>query len=188
MILAFLVIVMAAGKPLSGLWFSLALAAMILSAMTDLFDGYYARKFKVVTRLGGHADPLTDKVFYAVTLPAMVFLAMHGGQIVMANILLIFTVVYLLRDLWVTFLRSIGAMYQISGKANWSGKARTFISFPVICVIFYYLQAPKNWALQIPTVVVYALIAVTLIINVVSIWVYTRQYWPCLQQEMTVEE
>ena len=44
-------------------WFIVAFASMILSAVTDLFDGYFARKFDVVTRIGGYLDPLTDKVF-----------------------------------------------------------------------------------------------------------------------------
>ena len=60
-------------------------------------------------------------------------------------------ILFLLRDQWVSFLRSLGALHNLSAKANWSGKARTLISFPTICVIYYYLQAPPRWGLRFPT-------------------------------------
>jgi ABC-type polysaccharide/polyol phosphate export permease len=54
----------------------------------------------------------------------------------------------------------------------------------VLCVIFYYLQAPEDWAFQFPAWSVYSLEALSMGINLVSIWVYTRYYGPCLKQEM----
>ena len=95
---------------------------------------------------------------------------------------------FLLRDQWVSFLRSIGAMYQVDAKANWSGKARTVISFPAVCIIYYYLEAPEGylWGL-LPfyrwPALIYALEGLCLGINVVSIWVYTAAYWPALRKE-----
>ena len=48
-----------------------ACAMMFLSGITDLFDGLLARRWNVVTPLGKMADPLMDKVFYAVAFPAL---------------------------------------------------------------------------------------------------------------------
>ncbi|MBO6525130.1 MAG: CDP-diacylglycerol--glycerol-3-phosphate 3-phosphatidyltransferase [Balneolaceae bacterium] len=50
------------------LWFqdefllkALGLAIYIIAAVTDYFDGYYARKFAVESKLGNFLDPLADK-------------------------------------------------------------------------------------------------------------------------------
>ena len=64
---------------------SLALAlgaclAMLLSGLTDAWDGALARRWNVVSTLGKMADPLMDKVFYIVAFPALVWQIMHQGE------------------------------------------------------------------------------------------------------------
>jgi CDP-diacylglycerol--glycerol-3-phosphate 3-phosphatidyltransferase len=184
LIFAFLAVSVFFGYPLPGFWFAVAIAAMILSAVTDLFDGYFARKFDVTSRLGSYADPMTDKVFYLTTFPVLIYLANRGGQHDHARCLVVLAILFLLRDQWVSFLRSLGALHALSAKANWSGKARTVISFPTICVIYYYLQAPPGWGLKIPSRVVYGLELLSVLINLVSIVVYTGRFWPALRAEL----
>jgi len=185
LILVFLGVSIFAPKPLSGAWFTTAFSAMILSAVSDLLDGWFARRFNVVTRFGELADPLVDKVFYLATFPTLVYLAGLSGQYSHAQLLLGMTIFFLMRDQWVSFLRSIGAFHGVSGGANWSGKVRTLISFPTICAIYYYLQAPRTWWIQTPPVLVYALEIAIIVINLISIWVYTVRYAPYLRKEMT---
>ena len=93
---------------------------------------------------------------------------------------------FLLRDQWVSFLRSLGALHNLSAKANWSGKARTLISFPTICVIYYYLAAPAGWGLRPPDRVVYGLEGLSMVINLISIGVYTVRFWPALRAELVL--
>ena len=184
LIFLFLAVSVFCGHPLPEFWFVVAFAAMILSAVTDLFDGYFARRFQVTSRLGSYADPMTDKVFYLTTFPTLVFLADRIGQHGHARVLLVLAILFLLRDQWVSFLRSLGALHDLSAKANWSGKLRTLVSFPAICVIYYYLQAPPRWAFRIPDNVVYGLEGLSMAINVISIGVYTARFWPALRAEL----
>jgi CDP-diacylglycerol---glycerol-3-phosphate 3-phosphatidyltransferase len=184
LIFLFLAVSVFCRHPLSEFWFLLAFTAMILSAVTDLFDGYFARKFRVTSRLGSYADPMTDKVFYLTTFPTLVYLADQVGQHVHARVLLVLAILFLLRDQWVSFLRSLGALHGLSAKANWSGKARTLISFPTICVIYYYLQAPAHWCCRPPNCVVYGLEGLSMAINLISIAVYTARFWPALRAEL----
>ena len=168
--------------------FAVTFASLILSALTDLFDGYFARRFGVVTSLGGHADPLMDKFFYLASLPLLAFVAaIKDGHMVHARLLLIITLLFLARDQWVTFLRSIGAMYNVSGKANWSGKLRTAINFPLVCVIYYFEEAPEAWQF-IPAFLVYAFEVLALTITLLSLYIYTRNYWPSLRRSARVRE
>ena len=56
-----------------GFWLAFwACAMMLLSGLTDAWDGKLARKWGVVSTIGKMADPLMDKVFYIVAFPALV--------------------------------------------------------------------------------------------------------------------
>lgn len=184
LIMIFFVITILTDTSQSLLWFWLAYIPMVASTLTDIFDGYYARKFGVTSQLGAYADPLTDKIFYLTTFPALIYVAAMQGNWLHTKILVVMTVLFLLRDQWISFLRSIGALYQMDAKANWSGKWRTIVSFTMICVVYWQIQAPDAIWLQLPDWVSYLFEAASLFINFVSIHVYTKYYWPCLKKEM----
>ncbi len=168
--------------------FLFAQVSMISGAITDLLDGYLARKHKVETDFGAHADPLMDKMFYVVTLPVLVFITSTGTDpnITHSILLLVITVLFLARDLWVTFLRSIGSMYNVSGCANWTGKVRTALNFPLICAIYYFISAPEGWNF-IPLKLIYIVEIIALIINIYSAFIYTKYYWPYLRKSAEIK-
>jgi len=161
--------------------------ALVLSALTDLFDGYYARKFGVVTTFGAHVDPLMDKFFYLASLPLLVYVMALNGKHHLASAMLLLTLIFLARDQWVTFLRSIGAIYQADGKANWSGKLRTALNFPMICVVYYVEAAPDSWQF-IPPPLAYAFVLLTLALTIMTLFIYTKQYWPYLRKSAQVKD
>jgi CDP-diacylglycerol--glycerol-3-phosphate 3-phosphatidyltransferase len=165
--------------------FALSLTALIASAVTDLFDGYFARHFKVETRFGAHADPLMDKFFYLSTFPVLVFVATINQHLPHAIFLLVLTMLFLTRDQWVTFLRSIGSMHNVKGNANWSGKLRTCINFPLICAIYHFEAAPTP---LVPPLLLHSAEVVALIVNLVSVYVYTRHYWPSLRTSVDISD
>ncbi len=174
-------------KESNSLWlFFLIFAALVSSALTDLLDGYYARKFKVVTQFGSHVDPLMDKFFYLASLPLLIFLTAKNGHAGYSAFILVLTLFFLARDQWVTFLRSIGSLYNVSGKANWSGKLRTAINFPMICVVYYCEEAPDNIQF-LPLWVAYILVGITIILTIISLFVYNKQYWPYLKKAASVD-
>jgi phosphatidylglycerophosphate synthase len=166
--------------------FAATFAALITSAVTDLFDGMLARRFRVETRLGAHADPLMDKFFYVATLPLLVFVAAQNQHVFHAVFLLVLTLFFLTRDQWVSFLRSIGSTYNVPGGANWSGKLRTGVNFPLICCIYHFEAAPRESQILAPWFM-YSFEVLGLIVNVVSIVVYTRRYWPCLRASASTD-
>ncbi len=165
-------------------WFFAALVALALAALTDLCDGYLARRWDVVTVFGTQADPLMDKFFYLSTLPLLVYLASRTGHTRHAAALLILTLFLLARDQWVSFLRSIGSLYHTHGAANWSGKARTCVNLPLIWAIYYYEAAPAPIQF-FPPWVVYGFEIVSFVLNGISAYVYTREYWPALLRVTT---
>lgn len=156
-----------------------ALGLLVLSAATDWIDGFCARRFGVVSQLGAHADPLMDKFFYVVSLPLLVYLAARNANHTHAVYLLILTILFLMRDQWVTFLRAIGAGYGAGGAAHWSGKLRTFVNFPLICLVYYHEAAP--WP-SLPDGAIYAFETFALILTLVSLLTYTARYWPYISR------
>ena len=93
----------------------LASLGMLLSGLTDLWDGLLARRWNVVSTLGKMADPLMDKVFYLVAFPVLVWHSSHSGAGELQTLSLLgLTVLYLLRDTWVTFMRSVGTTHALA--------------------------------------------------------------------------
>lgn len=201
-ILAFMACaVIALYRPSAGLKWT-ALAFMALSAVTDMFDGYLARKWNVTSRFGALCDPLMDKIFYAVvfpTLAAILFLkpapvaVPPGGdglagapdprladpEFAHAVLVLVLTVLYLLRDQWVSFLRAIAAG-KADMRATWSGKLRTAVSFPVGCLLYAYVAFGWSW-LSRPLMEGLEISGIA--INLISIVSYARVYGFALKAE-----
>lgn len=172
---------------------SLALAvgaclAMLLSGLTDAWDGALARRWNVVSTLGKMADPLMDKIFYLVAFPVLSWQVLHqGGNEVHALVMVGFTVLYMLRDTWVTFMRSVGALYGADVAAMWLGKVRTALSFPGAGWIYVYLcfhrLAPAAW--EGPWLAsCYAVEAGLIALTLWSLYTYTVAYLPYLRRAL----
>lgn len=161
---------------------------MLLSGLTDAWDGWLARKWGVVSALGKMADPLMDKVFYLVAFPALVWQVSHQGESTAhALVMTFFTVLYMLRDTWVTFLRSVGALYGADVAAMWLGKVRTALSFPGAGWVYVYCcfhrLVPTSW--NGPWLVsCYAVEGLLVVLTVWSLVTYTQAYLPCLRQAL----
>jgi len=159
-----------------------AAGSLVVASLTDLFDGKLARKWNVVSKFGAMADPLMDKVFYLVVFPTLLWLlGRQPDEAVHALVMLVFTVLYILRDQWVTFLRSVGSLFNADCGANWMGKFRTAASFPAACVIYVYASLHLFF---LPQALIFAIEALLIIINIWSIIVYTQQYLPYLKKAL----
>lgn len=172
-----------------GFWLGFfATFAMFLSGMTDLFDGKLARKWGVVSQLGKMADPLMDKVFYVVAFPALAWIAARQGQVsVHALGLLGFAILYMLRDLWVTFMRSVGTMFGADVAAMYLGKVRTALSFPCAGWVYMYLA----WHSLVPgeyatpwLISCYVFEMVMIVLTLLSLVTYTKEYLPYLKKAL----
>lgn len=159
---------------------------MLLSGLTDAWDGALARKWGVVSSLGKMADPLMDKIFYIIVFPTLTWQIMHQGESQIHGLAMLgFTVLYMLRDTWVTFMRSIGAMYGADVAAMWLGKVRTALSFPCAGWIYAYCcmhkLAPVSW--HWPWLIsCYAVEALLALLTLWSFSSYTVAYLPYLKQ------
>jgi len=101
--------------------FARSVVATILftvSAFTDLFDGYIARRYKMVTSLGKLLDPLADKLLVC---SAMVML-IPSGRVPAWMVAIIVA-----REIGVTALRGVASTEGFVIAASPLGKAKTII-------------------------------------------------------------
>ena len=88
----------------------------VLASATDFFDGYIAREWNQMTMLGAILDPLADKML---TLAAFLGLMVMGDASPWAIYIII------VRELFITGLRTVAVSENISVKASWAGKVKT---------------------------------------------------------------
>ena len=188
LIFLFLVLAVAGNygdTPLCPFWACVAAGA---AAFSDLFDGLLARRWGVVSDFGKMADPLMDKVYFIVAFPSLVWLAaVQGESATHALLLLVFTVFWILRDQWVTFLRAVASTYRADVGAMWLGKVRTALSFPCAGFIYIYLAFHRWWSESASEVALYVCFAVEgflILLNLYSFIVYTKSYFPYIKRAL----
>ena len=164
----------------------MAFAMGAAAGFSDFFDGLLARRWGVVSEFGKMADPLMDKVYFIVAFPSLAWLAaVQGESAAHAVTLLVFTVLWILRDQWVTFLRAIASLYHADVAAMWLGKVRTALSFPCAGFIYVYLAFHRSWPCAAARTGLFACFAIEgflILLNLYSFIVYTRSYFPYIRQ------
>jgi CDP-diacylglycerol--glycerol-3-phosphate 3-phosphatidyltransferase len=116
--------------PVRGFW---ACIVFTVAAITDLLDGYLARKLGVVSVLGKFLDPLADKL---IVMAALVWMVPMGRMPAWAVVLL------LGRELSVTGLRSVAASEGVVISAGNEGKTKTALQ--MIGIIALLLGYPYH--------------------------------------------
>ena len=163
---------------------------MLVAGLSDLFDGLLARRWGVVSSFGKLADPLMDKVFFIVSFPTLLWIIGHQGDNALhAVFMLAFSILYMLRDQWVTFLRAVASAYHADVAALWLGKVRTALSFPAAGLIYLYL-AFRSYVPEADGAIQYVVYAVELaltLLNIYSCIVYTKVYWPYMRRSIGVK-
>jgi CDP-diacylglycerol--glycerol-3-phosphate 3-phosphatidyltransferase len=124
----------------------------IVAAVTDLLDGWLARRGQQVTRIGKLLDPLADKLLVATAL--IVLLA--GGRIPAWGTPMV--VVIIGREIAVTGLRGMASSQGQIMAAGWQGKAKTLLQNIAIGALLF---PNPQWGLPAHTVGLAFLVAAT---------------------------
>ena len=108
--------------------FAVRLAAYILAvlaAVTDLLDGYLARKYNQISDFGALMDPLADKVFVTGAMLIAVEYKLMPAIVVFA---------VLSREFMVTGLRTLAAKKQVVISADRWGKLKTALQMAMLAI------------------------------------------------------
>ncbi len=108
----------------------LALIIFIIASTTDAYDGYIARKYSEVTKLGKFLDPLADKVLMSAAFISFV---------VMDLIPLWMVILVIFRDFMVTGIRILMSTKDSTMVTRSSAKIKTGAQIGVVCFILVYI-------------------------------------------------
>ena len=104
----------------------LGLGIFLLAAITDYFDGYFARRLKKTTRLGALLDPIADKLLMSAAFISLVELGLAKAWMV---------VIIIGREFAVSGLRSIAAQQGVTIPASPLGKTKTIMQVIAISLL-----------------------------------------------------
>lgn len=147
--------------------FGIASALFVVAAVTDMADGYLARRWEITTTLGAFLDSVADKVLVVGTL--LVLIEVDRAWSWAAFIIIG-------RELAVMGLRGVAALERSKVPPSLWGKTKTVFQFLAIGLAM--LRLPEQWGpLFLDEWVMIVAVAVTL----VSAWEYFRHYGSALR-------
>lgn len=107
----------------------IAAGIFIIAAVTDILDGYFARKRNEITNLGRFMDPLADKLLVSAALISLVQMGKLSAWVV---------VIIIGREFTISILRAVAAAEGRVIAASWWGKAKTI--FQIIAIISFLIN------------------------------------------------
>ncbi|MBN1614329.1 MAG: CDP-diacylglycerol--glycerol-3-phosphate 3-phosphatidyltransferase [Deltaproteobacteria bacterium] len=132
---------------------SLIIAALfILAALTDLLDGYIARRYQIVTKMGKLLDPIADKIIVNSAMILMIPIGRVPAWIV---------VITIIRDIAVDGIRSIASSEGIVIQASPLGKKKTLCQIVAVSALMIHYPLFGADAHVVGTVILYIALVLT---------------------------
>jgi cardiolipin synthase len=108
-------------------WLSMLL--FVAAGITDYFDGYFARRYQQISRLGRFLDPIADKLLVAVALVMLVWNGPLNGLNVLAALII------LAREILVSGLREFLAELRVGLPVSQLAKWKTAVQMAAIAFL-----------------------------------------------------
>ena len=110
----------------------IALAIFILASLTDLLDGYIARKYDLGTNFGKFMDPLADKLLVCSALIALIGLGRIDAWIV---------ILIIAREFIISGFRLVAAEQGLVIAASFWGKLKTNVQIVLVCLLIINIES-----------------------------------------------
>lgn len=141
-----------------GKFWSLLLAALFIAAcLTDLIDGYIARKYSLVTTMGKFLDPIADKLLVNTAMILMIPIGRIPAWIVAITII---------RDLLVDWIRSASSSEGFAIQASRLGKQKTLAQNIAVTALMIHYSIFSVDAHAVGMVILYIALGLTIISGV----------------------
>ncbi|MEN2985351.1 MAG: CDP-diacylglycerol--glycerol-3-phosphate 3-phosphatidyltransferase [Thermodesulfovibrionaceae bacterium] len=135
-----------------------------IASVTDFLDGYLARKFRQITKLGVILDPIADKLLVISALVILVDLVRVPAWV---------AIVIILREFIVTTLRFYALSKGFVIPAETVGKVKTVIQMTSIFLLFLDMEIFGLHLYDLGLVLIY----ISMIIAVISGIQYLFYFW-----------
>lgn len=142
----------------------MAALVVTIAGITDLLDGYFARKWKIESTFGKFLDPVVDKVFLLTGLVMLMKLGRVDAWLVIA---------LLSREFLITALRGVAAAEGIIIAAGQSGKFKLIFQMVGLGFLMWYGNAFGVPAFIVGTAILY----LALVISLYSGYTYLHDFF-----------
>jgi CDP-diacylglycerol--glycerol-3-phosphate 3-phosphatidyltransferase len=157
--------------------FVYAFFVFTIAALTDMYDGYIARKYNVSSSLGMFLDPLADKVLITVAFSCFIFYGFVSWWMVG---------IILGRDVLVTFMRLWLIKNNMTLQTSFLAKYKTASQFVALYIMFLVVLYAKkhsipvnDCAISVLNVMMYGVV----ILTTYSAIKYSVNFWRFLQKK-----
>lgn len=141
------------------------LGIFLIAAITDFFDGYLARKYNQVTRLGMLLDPIADKLLVSAALISLVELHLAPAWMI---------VIIIGREFAVSGLRSIATQHGVTIPASPLGKGKMVSQVVAISLLILGWELGKF--MFIATVALWVVVVLAIISGVDYFMKFSRLF------------
>jgi len=130
----------------------IAIILIAYSELTDMLDGYIARRDNIITDIGKLLDPLSDSISRFLYFFAFGYVGLFPIWLVLA---------LFLRDIVVAYIRTYVSLSGIAMGARYSGKLKAVVQFAgqyILLFVLILMLRKNGQSLSMPTL--YTLIAI----------------------------
>ncbi len=154
--IARLILAVLVGALIEWHFFLTAAIVFIIAASTDFIDGWWARRFNQVTKLGRILDPFVDKIIITAALVALV-------GVPNSYVYAWMTTVIIGREFLVTSIRAIIEGQGGDFSARWLGKVKMLVQcVAVVACLLMLKYSSVAWLHPVAAVSVWAAVAITI--------------------------
>ena len=123
-------------------WSWLAAAVFLVAGLTDMLDGWLARRLRKVSLMGQYLDPLADKLLVSCLLVVLVGMGRCPTWI---------AVLLIAREIAVTGLRAIAASQGFNVPSDLAGKSKTALQMLALVLLIMHYELlgfdPHYWGM-----------------------------------------
>lgn len=137
---------------------SLIIAVLFaLAALTDMLDGYIARRYKIVTKIGKLLDPIADKMIVSTAMVLMIPVGRIPAWIV---------AIIIIRDIAIDGIRHVASVGGLIISASRLGKYKTFTQEAAITALIIHYPLFGLDAHYVGLIILYVALALTVLSGV----------------------
>ena len=141
----------------------IAFIMIIIFALTDTFDGYFARKYNAISTFGKYLDAFVDKVFALTILISLII------KTVIYNNNFYLIIITIILELIISYINLYSFFKELKPSSTKWGKIKTIFLFSLLALLFL------NKVINLPSYLLLIFNIITIILQLITIISYFLQ-------------
>lgn len=142
---------------------TIAFIMIIIFALTDTFDGYFARKYNAISTFGKYLDAFVDKVFALTILISLII------KTVIYNNNFYLIIITIILELIISCINLYSFFKELKPSSTKWGKTKTIFLFSLLALLFL------NKVINLPSNLLLIFNIITIILQLITIISYFMQ-------------